>query len=136
MRLPTAAVAMFALLTTTGFGAPQVQLPTKRVLTLEAVKRVADAAEAEARANGWAVSIAIVDDSGQLLLFERMDAGRPCPTAEPTSRRAPPVCSPPACGSADRDPSASARTPRGSVRAPPARKGPWVVCTFSVEGGI
>lgn len=54
-------------------GSAQAQLPTKRVLTLEAAKRVAAAAEAEARRNNWAVSIAVVDDSGQLLLFQRMD---------------------------------------------------------------
>ena len=49
------------------------QLPTKRSLTLEAAKRMAAAAEAEARKNNWAVSIAVVDDGGQLLLFQRMD---------------------------------------------------------------
>ena len=54
----------------------QAQLPTKHVLTLEAAKRVADAAEAEAERNGWAVSIALLDDSGQLLLFRRMDGAK------------------------------------------------------------
>ena len=49
------------------------QLPTKRTLTLEAARRMAAAAEAEARKNNWAVSIAVVDDGGQLLLFQRMD---------------------------------------------------------------
>lgn len=51
-------------------------LPTKHVLTLEAAKRVADAAEAEATRNGWAISIAVLDDSGQLLLFRRMDGAK------------------------------------------------------------
>lgn len=59
----------------TGTGA-QGQLPTKRVLTLEAATRVADAAEAEARKNNWAVSIAVLDDSGQMLLFRRMDGAK------------------------------------------------------------
>lgn len=54
----------------------QGQLPTKRVLTLEAATRVADAAEAEARKNNWAVSIAVLDDSGQMLLFRRMDGAK------------------------------------------------------------
>lgn len=54
----------------------QGQLPTKRVLTLEAATRVADAAMAEARKNNWAVSIAVLDDSGQLLLFRRMDGAK------------------------------------------------------------
>ncbi len=52
------------------------QLPTKRVLTLEAARRVAAAAEAEARRNNWAVSIAVVDDAGHLVLFQRMDGAK------------------------------------------------------------
>ncbi|HVQ42646.1 MAG TPA: heme-binding protein [Vicinamibacterales bacterium] len=49
------------------------QLPTKRVLTLDAARRMAVAAEAEAVKNGWLVSVAVVDDGGNLLLFHRMD---------------------------------------------------------------
>lgn len=56
--------------------AQQDQLPTKYVLTLEAARRVADAAQAEAEDNGWAVSIAVLDDSGQLLLFRRMNGAK------------------------------------------------------------
>ncbi len=52
------------------------QLPTRRTLTLEAAKRMAAAAEAEARKHNWAVSIAILDDGGQLLLFQRMDGAK------------------------------------------------------------
>ena len=52
------------------------QLPTKRTLTLEAAKRMAAAAEAEARRNNWLVSVAVVDDGGQLLLFQRMDGAK------------------------------------------------------------
>ena len=52
------------------------QLPTKRTLTLEAAKRMAAAAESEARRNNWAVSIAVLDDGGQLLLFQRMDGAK------------------------------------------------------------
>jgi glc operon protein GlcG len=51
----------------------QTTLPTKRVLTLDAARRIAAAAEAEARRNSWNVSVAVVDDGGQLLLFHRMD---------------------------------------------------------------
>jgi uncharacterized protein GlcG (DUF336 family) len=54
----------------------QSQLPTKRVLTLEAARRVAAAAEAEARKNNWAVAIAVLDDSGQMILFQRMDGAK------------------------------------------------------------
>lgn len=52
------------------------QLPTKRVLTLDAAKTVAAAAETEARRNNWAVSIAVLDDSGQLVYFQRMDGAK------------------------------------------------------------
>jgi len=54
-------------------GSAQAQLPSKRVLTLEAAKQVAAAAEAEARRNNWLVSISVVDDSGQLVYFQKMD---------------------------------------------------------------
>jgi len=60
------------LMALTVTGAAQ-QLPTKRVLTLEAAKRMAVAAEAEAAKNGWLVAVAVVDDGGNLLLFHRMD---------------------------------------------------------------
>jgi glc operon protein GlcG len=43
----------------------------KPVLTLEHAKRVAAAAEAEARENGWGVVIAVVDDGGHLLYLQR-----------------------------------------------------------------
>jgi len=43
----------------------------KQILGLDDCKRVADAAEAEARRNGWHVVIAIVDDSGHLMYLQR-----------------------------------------------------------------
>ncbi len=43
----------------------------KPILTLEDAKRIALAAEAEARANNWKVVIAVVDDGGHLLYLER-----------------------------------------------------------------
>jgi uncharacterized protein GlcG (DUF336 family) len=57
-------------------GVAQGSLPTKRVLTLEAAKRVAAAAEAEARRNNWAVAIAVVDDGGHLVVFHRIDGAK------------------------------------------------------------
>jgi len=45
----------------------------KPYLSLEDVKRIAAAAEAEASGHGWAVSIAIVDDGGHLLWLQRLD---------------------------------------------------------------
>lgn len=49
----------------------------KPVLTLDDVKRMAAAAEAEAKANQWAVTIAIVDDGGHLLWLQRLDGAPP-----------------------------------------------------------
>lgn len=49
------------------------RLTMKPALNLAAARAIAAAAEAEARANGWNVSIAIVDDAGRLLWFQRMD---------------------------------------------------------------
>jgi uncharacterized protein GlcG (DUF336 family) len=43
----------------------------KPVLTLADAKRVAAAAEAEALANEWKVSIVVVDDGGHLLYMQR-----------------------------------------------------------------
>ena len=49
----------------------------KPFLTLDEVKRIAAAAEAEAAANGWRVTIAIVDDGGHLLWLQRLDGAAP-----------------------------------------------------------
>src|SRR6266436_9488204 len=48
-------------------------LPTKKVLSLEVAKQVAAAAEKHARENKWNVCIAIVDDGGHLVYFQRLD---------------------------------------------------------------
>ena len=50
---------------------------TKAVLTQADVKKIAAAAEAEALANNWAVTIAIVDDGGHLLSLQRLDGASP-----------------------------------------------------------
>ncbi|QYF93586.1 heme-binding protein [Massilia sp. PAMC28688] len=46
---------------------------TKPVLTADDVKKITAAAETEALANKWAVTIAVVDDGGHLLSLHRMD---------------------------------------------------------------
>ena len=46
-------------------------MANKPVLTLEDAKRVAVAAETEARTNEWKVVIAVVDDGGHLLYLQR-----------------------------------------------------------------
>lgn len=50
---------------------------TKSVLTLADVRAIALAAEAEALAHQWAVTIAIVDDGGHLLWLQRLDGAAP-----------------------------------------------------------
>ena len=52
-------------------------MKTKAVLELAEVKAIAAAAEAEALANKWPVSIAIVDDGGHLLWLQRLDGAAP-----------------------------------------------------------
>lgn len=52
-------------------------MQTKPILTLEDVKKIAAAAEAEALANNWAVVIAIVDDGGHLMWLQRLDGVAP-----------------------------------------------------------
>ena len=52
-------------------------MQTKPVLSLEDVKRIAAAAEAEALAHQWPVTIAIVDDGGHLLWLQRLDGAAP-----------------------------------------------------------
>ncbi len=46
---------------------------TKPALTLSDAKIIMAAAEAEATANKWAVSIVIVDEGGHMLAMQRMD---------------------------------------------------------------
>ncbi len=53
--------------------ATEAQLADRKALTLESAKRIMTAAEKEATANKWNVAIAIVDEAGELLMFQRMD---------------------------------------------------------------
>jgi uncharacterized protein GlcG (DUF336 family) len=48
-----------------------------RALTLEGAKAAAAAAEAHATERGWTVAIAVVDVSGDLLLYHRIDGTQP-----------------------------------------------------------
>jgi len=48
-------------------------LPMRPVLTLEAARSIASAAEAKARAEGWPCVIAVADSDGLPILVERMD---------------------------------------------------------------
>jgi glc operon protein GlcG len=55
-------------------------MTSKSVLELTDLKRIATGAEAEAFANNWAVTIAIVDDGGHLLWLQRLDGAPPLTT--------------------------------------------------------
>jgi glc operon protein GlcG len=63
-------VLVFLCSVTARYGA---ELPTKKVLTLGAARRIAAAAENEANKRGATVVIAVVDEGGHLLLLERLD---------------------------------------------------------------
>ena len=52
-------------------------MKNKPVLTLDDVKKIAAAAEAEALKNNWAVTISIVDDGGHLLWLQPLDGAAP-----------------------------------------------------------
>lgn len=52
-------------------------MQSKPVMTLSDVQQILAAARAEAQANQWAVSIAVVDDGGHPLGFERLDGCAP-----------------------------------------------------------
>ena len=52
-------------------------MKTQAILTLEDVKAIAAASEAEAAHNNWAVTIAIVDSGGHLLWLQRLDGAAP-----------------------------------------------------------
>ncbi len=53
---------------------------SKAVLSQTEVSRILSAARNEAQQNGWAVTIAVVDDGGHLLALERLD-GAPANSA-------------------------------------------------------
>ena len=62
------------LVTTAALSLPRIaeaQVAQKPALTLDAVKRIAAAADAEATRNNWKVIIVIVDDAGHLLYLQR-----------------------------------------------------------------
>ncbi len=52
-------------------------MKSKPTLTIEDTRAIAAAAEAEALKNGWAVTLAVVDDGGHLLWLQRLDGAAP-----------------------------------------------------------
>ena len=56
-------------------------MQSKHTLSLDDAKQIAAAAEAEAKANNWPVTISIVDDGGHLLWLQRLDGAAPISAA-------------------------------------------------------
>ncbi|XKE44846.1 heme-binding protein [Halomonas organivorans] len=52
-------------------------MQTKAILGLSEVNALLDAAQREAEANGWKVTVAVTDDSGELLGLRRLDGASP-----------------------------------------------------------
>jgi glc operon protein GlcG len=79
MRIPIAfalAVGAVVLLGQSAAAQPlekKVPLLEKKVLSLEAARKMVAAAVAEAERNHWRGVVAVVDDGGWLILLERMD---------------------------------------------------------------
>ncbi len=63
-------ICLFLLLTVTPVHSQVIE---KKVLSLEAAKKIAAAAEAEAKKRKARVVIVVVDDGGHLILLERLD---------------------------------------------------------------
>jgi uncharacterized protein GlcG (DUF336 family) len=61
-------------------------LGTTKYITLEAAKKMMAAAEAEALKQGWRMAIAIVDEAGNLILFEKLDDTQPGSIAVATNK--------------------------------------------------
>jgi len=62
-------VVLALLFAGTGWGEPLL----KKSLSLEDARKAAAAAATEAKKNKWTMAIAVVDDGGQLIYFERID---------------------------------------------------------------
>jgi glc operon protein GlcG len=82
MRIPTTVVVLLLTATATATAgrasaqapaAPPVRPPYGAPVTLTQARAIAAAAESEARRNGWRMAVAIVEPTGDLVLFERLD---------------------------------------------------------------
>jgi uncharacterized protein GlcG (DUF336 family) len=73
LKIKNAMVAMLASVMVLFALNASAQLADKKTLTLEAAKKIALAAEAEAKKNSWNVVIAIVDEGGHLIYLQRID---------------------------------------------------------------
>ncbi len=64
---------MFAIACLIVSGAATAQVADRKVITLDGAKKMMAAAEAEARKNNWTVCIAVVDEAGNLIAFQKID---------------------------------------------------------------
>jgi glc operon protein GlcG len=71
-RFFTVVAALVAVVSVTN-AAAQLPNPYGAPVVTETAKKVAGAALAEARKNGWTMAVAIVDPSGDLVYFEKID---------------------------------------------------------------
>lgn len=71
------AIALLTLLALSVASPARAQLIQTQTISLDAAKAMVAAAEAHARENNWNVAIAIVDASGGLILFHRLDETQP-----------------------------------------------------------
>ncbi|MGQ0733995.1 MAG: GlcG/HbpS family heme-binding protein [Acidobacteriota bacterium] len=71
MRLTFTSLLAVLLVGLAAHGSAQVA--DRKIITLEGAKRILAAAEAEARKHNWTVAIAVVDESGNLIAFQKLD---------------------------------------------------------------
>lgn len=72
--MPIARIALFAIGTTMlSTSLSWGQTADRKVITLNGAKAILAAAEAEATKNNWTVAIAVVDESGTLIAFHKID---------------------------------------------------------------
>jgi len=62
-----------ALALVAGVATAHAQTADRKVITLDGAKAILAAAEAEALKNKWTVAIAVVDESGNLIAFHKID---------------------------------------------------------------
>jgi glc operon protein GlcG len=69
----TALPALLIAAPLSAHAAPSASLPTRPILTLDAARTIASAAEAKAAAEHWPCVVAVVDSDGLPIIVERMD---------------------------------------------------------------
>jgi len=101
----------------------QAQTLQTRALSLEAAKKIAAGAEAEAAANGWNVAIAVTDAAGELIVLHRRD-GTQVGSIDVAIRKA--------------ETAARFRRPSGAFQDGLAAGNQWVLTlgVLAIEGGL